>query len=165
MIIQAKKNSVYQFVGMLLQFNFPVSVSRSTLGDDVIDILQVKSIKYNTNTQMSVYGSVDDGGTFILPNKEIKSELCDAMAVVNYSDGTITIYNVNFFLSNIPALVKDGAVYEKDGVWFIYPKAVSGLFKLHEPEQGGGSYLWESEGRMVYYMQRVEINYNKNSYI
>lgn len=165
MIIMARKNSTYQFVAMLLQFNFNVKVNRTTEGDDIPDVLEVHSQKYKESYTMSVYGSMDDSGTFTLPVEEMKKEICDLMSVVNYSDGTVVIYKREFFLKNIKGLIKDGAVVKLgNGDWQIYPEALSGLFKLHTTmsDETIDFSLWEDEGRMVYMMQRIQFNHNRD---
>lgn len=164
MILMAKKNSTYQFVAMLLQFNFNVKVSRTTEGDDVVDILNVWSEKYQEDNTMSVYGSVDHSGSFILPVEELKKDMADLMCVVNYADGNAVVYRKSFFMENIKVLVNDGAINKMDdGSWLIYPKAISGIFKLHS--SGDDSFfMWEHEGRMAYMYQRLEFNDNKNRF-
>lgn len=168
MIMMARKNSTYQFVAMLLQFNFNVKVNRTTEGDDLPDVLEVHSMKYNETNTMTVYGSIDDNGTFTIPTEDMKKDLADLMAVVNYADGTVVVYRRDFFLKNVKQLIKDGAMNKLDnGDWELYPEALSGLFKLHKRE---GDYekgsldhvLWEHEGRMAYYYQRVEMNFKRD---
>lgn len=161
MIMMARKNSTYQFVAMLLQFNFNVRVNRTTEGDDVPDVLEVHSMKYNETNTLSVYGTLDGNSTLTIPVEEMKKDICDLMSVVNYEDGAVTIYRRAFFLENIKQLVKDGAVSKVGDNWVIYPKALSGLFKLHG-EQDNTFNLWEHDGRMAYMVQRVEFNYNKD---
>ena len=166
MIMMARKNSTYQFVAMLLQFNFNVKVNRTTEGDDLPDVLEVHSMKYNETNTMTVYGSIDDNGTFTIPTEEMKKDLADLMAVVNYADGTVAVYRRDFFLKNVKQLIKDGAMNKLDnGDWELYPEALSGLFKLHQADDGGQNLdyvLWEHEGRMAYYMQRVEMNFKRD---
>lgn len=158
MILMARKNSTYQFVAMLLQFNFNVKVNRTTEGDDIPDVLEVHSEKYGETRTMSVYGSLDNHGTFTLPTEEMKKDICDLMSVVNYTDGTVVVYDRAFFLKNIGQLVKDGAVTKLDnGDWQLYPEAMSGSFKLHK--YGKEFFMWEVDGRMGYMYQRIEFNF------
>lgn len=166
MIMMARKNSTYQFVAMLLQFNFNVKVNRTTEGDDLPDVLEVHSMKYNETNTMTVYGSIDENGTFTIPTEDMKKDLADLMAVVNYADGTVVVYRRDFFLKNVKQLVDDGAITKlEDGSWQIYPEALSGIFKLHQADDGGQNLdyvLWEHEGRMAYYYQRVEMNFKRD---
>jgi hypothetical protein len=163
MIMMARKNSTYQFVAMLLQFNFDVSVSRTTEGDDVPDLLNIFTERTKESSTMSVYGSLDIAGSTLFYADELKKDIADYMAIVNYNDGNLSIFRRDFFLKNIKQLVKDGAISKIDDPkaeagWSIYSSAMSGLFKLHERGDELDYALWEHEGRMVYMLQRLEFN-------
>jgi len=165
MILRARKNSTYQFAAMLLQFNFNVKVNRTTDGELDGDILEVHSMKYGETKTMSVYGSLDEGGSVLLPADELKSELADIMCVVNYTDGIISYYDREFFTSNARELVKDGALSKtEEGKWKIYAEAVSGLFKLHTDVSSGHFCFWEHEGRMAYMFQTVEFSSDRDRF-
>lgn len=164
MLMMARKNSTYQLVGMLLQFNFDVKVSRTTEGDNIVDMLDVVSTRTGERNYVSVYGTLDGNKSLTLPTEQIKKDIGDLMTVINYHDGTVAMYRKKFFMENIGKLIKDGAVVKVGDAWEINPLAESSLFTstIEGTDDNLVFTAWVHNDRLVYMIQRIEFNFKKN---